>query len=106
MVVPSRAESLPYIVLEAAAAGKPLVVTKVGGMPDMFGPLADASLVPTMRARSKPPVGRAALTNSRTHDRRRALAARRVRTTFSLDEMVEAGLGRVSRGTGGTQKLD
>ena len=36
--MPSRAESLPYIVLEAAAAGVPLIATRVGGMPEIFGP--------------------------------------------------------------------
>jgi glycosyltransferase involved in cell wall biosynthesis len=45
MVVPSRKESLPYIVLEAAAAAVPLVATRVGGIPEIFG--SDAgSLVP------------------------------------------------------------
>jgi glycosyltransferase involved in cell wall biosynthesis len=28
---------LPYIVLEAAAAGKPLITTRVGGIPEIFG---------------------------------------------------------------------
>lgn len=35
MVVPSRAESFPYVVLEAAAAGVPLIATNVGGIPEI-----------------------------------------------------------------------
>ena len=35
VVVPSRAESLPYIVLEAAAAQMPLIATNVGGIPEI-----------------------------------------------------------------------
>lgn len=37
VVVPSRAESMPYIVLETIAAAKPLVVTNVGGISEIFG---------------------------------------------------------------------
>ncbi|MFZ1814541.1 MAG: glycosyltransferase family 4 protein [Rhizobiaceae bacterium] len=36
VVVPSRAESMPYIVLEAIAAGKPIIATNVGGIPEIF----------------------------------------------------------------------
>ncbi|MFA5899054.1 MAG: glycosyltransferase, partial [Hyphomicrobium sp.] len=35
LVVPSRAESMPYIVLEAAAASMPIIATNVGGIPEI-----------------------------------------------------------------------
>ena len=35
LVVPSRAESFPYIVLEAGAIAMPLIATNVGGIPEM-----------------------------------------------------------------------
>lgn len=44
-VVPSLAESLPYIVLEAAAGQLPVISTRVGGIPEIYGPTA-SSLVP------------------------------------------------------------
>jgi glycosyltransferase involved in cell wall biosynthesis len=46
VVVPSLAESFPYIVLEAAAAKMPILATKVGGVPEIFGPYADHLLPP------------------------------------------------------------
>lgn len=46
LIVPSRAESLPYMVLEAAAASMPMLTTRVGGIPEIFGPDAGALLPP------------------------------------------------------------
>ena len=37
LVVPSRAESFPYVVLEAGAACVPLISTNVGGIPEITG---------------------------------------------------------------------
>jgi glycosyltransferase involved in cell wall biosynthesis len=45
IVVPSRAESFPYIVLEAAAAGLPLLATNVGGIPEIVAG-TDTALLP------------------------------------------------------------
>jgi glycosyltransferase involved in cell wall biosynthesis len=41
LVIPSLAESLPYVVLEAAAAGRQMITTRVGGIPEIYGPLSD-----------------------------------------------------------------
>ncbi len=40
-MAPSRAESLPYVILEAAAASVPMIATDVGGIPEIFGPFSD-----------------------------------------------------------------
>ena len=45
IIVPSRAESFPYIVLEAAAAGLPVIATDVGGIPEIVAG-TDTHLVP------------------------------------------------------------
>jgi glycosyltransferase involved in cell wall biosynthesis len=46
VIVPSRAESMPYIVLEAIAAGVPLATTNVGGIPEIYGPFSDRLVAP------------------------------------------------------------
>lgn len=38
LVVPSRGDSMPYVVIEAAAAGIPMVAASVGGIPEILGP--------------------------------------------------------------------
>ncbi|HPG88432.1 MAG TPA: glycosyltransferase family 4 protein [Hyphomicrobium sp.] len=45
MVVPSLSESFPYIVLEAAAAGLPIIATSVGGIPEITAG-TDTTLIP------------------------------------------------------------
>lgn len=52
LVVPSRAESFPYVVLEAGAAGKPVIATRVGGIPEIVAgtrtELVEAGSVPDL----------------------------------------------------------
>jgi glycosyltransferase involved in cell wall biosynthesis len=68
VIVPSRAESLPYLVLEAAGAGMPLIATDVGGIPEIFEGEAErlvppgdpAALAAAMRAALADPARMAA----------------------------------------------
>jgi glycosyltransferase involved in cell wall biosynthesis len=46
VVVPSRAEAMPYIVLETLAAGKPMIASAVGGIPEILGPGSPALVDP------------------------------------------------------------
>ncbi|RUX92884.1 MULTISPECIES: glycosyltransferase family 4 protein [unclassified Mesorhizobium] len=46
VIVPSRAEAMPYIVLETLAAGKPMIATAVGGIPEIFGTGSPALIQP------------------------------------------------------------
>ncbi|ARQ01578.1 glycosyltransferase family 4 protein [Pseudorhodoplanes sinuspersici] len=91
MVVPSRMESFPYIVLEAAAAGKPLIATHVGGIPDMFGPYADR-LIPADDREALESALALAINHPETTNSAARLLQERVRATFSLDDMVSGGI--------------
>jgi glycosyltransferase involved in cell wall biosynthesis len=48
LVVPSRGDSMPYVVIEAAAAGIPMVAANVGGIPEIFGEHTDALFAPNI----------------------------------------------------------
>jgi glycosyltransferase involved in cell wall biosynthesis len=50
LVVPSRGDSMPYVVIEAAAAGIPMVAANIGGIPEIFGPHGDALFAPSNAA--------------------------------------------------------
>jgi glycosyltransferase involved in cell wall biosynthesis len=48
LVVPSRGDSMPYVVIEAGAAGIPMVAANVGGIPEIFGSHNDALFAPSI----------------------------------------------------------
>jgi glycosyltransferase involved in cell wall biosynthesis len=91
MVVPSRAESLPYVVLETAAAGKPLITTKVGGVPEIYGPLSDGLVLPE----SAPALAKAIAGTLDSHCTAEDVARQlrdRVAAGFSVETMVDGVL--------------
>lgn len=92
LVIPSRAESLPYVVLEAVAARVPLVASAVGGIPEIFGPyrecLVPSGSVEALRTRM---IEQLAVPPEQQRLQALALAAH-VRSHFCLDTMVETVL--------------
>jgi glycosyltransferase involved in cell wall biosynthesis len=89
LIVPSRAESLPYIVLEAAAAGLPMIATQVGGIPEIFGPDAGALVAPSDPAALARAIGQAMQDRGTRHSATLRLKAR-LRALFSADAMTDA----------------
>jgi glycosyltransferase involved in cell wall biosynthesis len=88
MIVPSRAESLPYVVLEAAASAKPLIATRVGGIPEIYGPLTN-TLIPPEDAVALADAIASSLDNpAATADVAQKISAR-VAASFSRDAMVD-----------------
>jgi glycosyltransferase involved in cell wall biosynthesis len=89
MVLPSHFESLPYVALEAAAAAQPLIATRVGGIPEIFGPHSD-DLVPPDDASA---LARAIAAKLEEPEEERAAKAMRLRefvqAGFSLNRMVD-----------------
>jgi glycosyltransferase involved in cell wall biosynthesis len=91
LVVPSRAESLPYVVLEAAAAGIPIVATRVGGIPEIFGAEGHC-LVPADNITALADAIAAALDDPEQLRQVAQAVTARVRNEFSVNAMVEGGL--------------
>lgn len=87
LMVPSRNESLPYVVLEATAAGVPIIPTNVGGIPEIFGPHAHR-LVPPGDAAALAAAIAAALDDPQGTLAAATALRERVRQLFSLDAMV------------------
>ena len=90
MVIPSRAESLPYVILEAAAAAQPLISTDVGGIGEIYGPNHRQRLIPADDPAILAGAIRAMLeTPGPERLAQAADLAGHVRQNFRLDDMVD-----------------
>lgn len=93
MVIPSRAESLPYVILEAAAAAQPLISTDVGGIGEIYGPDHRHRLIAPNDARLLAKAIAAMLaTPSEDRQRQAAELAAHVQQKFRLDTMTDGVL--------------
>jgi glycosyltransferase involved in cell wall biosynthesis len=89
LVVPSRAESLPYVVLEAAAGGVPIIASNVGGIPEIFGPDGGALVPPGDPSALARAIAMAMQDRGGRHSMALRLKAR-IRSSFSADAMIDA----------------
>jgi glycosyltransferase involved in cell wall biosynthesis len=88
LVVPSRGDSMPYVVIEAAAAGVPMIAANVGGIPEIFGPHHDALFTPNAPGAIAAAIA-AALANDAAAQERAKTLRQRIFLHFSQNSMVE-----------------
>lgn len=91
LVVPSRGDSMPYVVIEAGAAGVPMIAARVGGIPEIFGPHNDALFMPGNATALADAIA-AALDDPATAQLRAKALRERVFQHFSQKAMVEGVL--------------
>ena len=91
LVVPSRGDSMPYVVIEAGAAGIPMVAANVGGIPEIFGVCNDALFAPNIPAAIADAIQIAMEDPNAAAERAKALRER-IFLHFSQKAMVEGVL--------------
>jgi glycosyltransferase involved in cell wall biosynthesis len=83
----SRTEGTPMVLLEAMAAGVPVVTTSVGGIPDVVSE-KEAALVPSEDPRALGEAIQAILTEKGRGSALASAAAQRLRTQYSIDRWL------------------
>lgn len=91
LVVPSRGDSMPYVVIEAAAAGIPLIAANVGGIPEILGPYTDGLFVANSIGAMADAIETALTDMDKTRERARELRER-IFVHFSQKAMVDGVL--------------
>ncbi len=100
VIVPSLLESLPYLVLEAAACGVPMIATRAGGIPEIFGPYSDRLLTPG-DVQSLADAMQRLRSNADQARRDAELLREHVHAHFGLNDMVERTLALYERAQAG-----
>ena len=98
VVAPSRAESLPYLVMEAIAADKTVIATDVGGMAEIFGPLRDRLIPRDDRQALAQAMAAALRRDAKEAAAERAELSRHVAAHFSVEAMTDSVLAAYGAG--------
>ena len=88
LIVPSRGDSMPYVVIEAAAAGIPMIAANVGGIPEIFDSYTDALFAPGVVTALADAI-EAALNDPAAAAARATSLRERILMHFSQNAMVE-----------------
>ena len=99
LVVPSRGDSMPYVVIEAGAAGQPMIAARIGGIPEIFGPHHEALFAANNPTAMADAISDALESPQKTMDRTRELRMR-IFSDFSQTSMVEGVLKSYSDALG------
>lgn len=91
LVVPSRGDSMPYVVIEAGAAGIPMIASRIGGIPEIFGADSPALFAPSNPEAMAEAIA-AALDDPQTTAQRAASLRERISAHFSQAAMVDGVL--------------
>ncbi len=86
-VIPSLKEGVPYVLLEAMAAGLPIIATKVGGIPEIIADRKEGLLIPPANSEK---IAEAIKTLAENQGLRKSLAqtAKETVKNFSLEKMI------------------
>ena len=105
VVLPSRAESLPYVVLEGLSTGLPVIATDVGGVSEIFGDHAGRFMVPPDNAAALADRMGEFLTDPGPFEASAVELRNHLKTAFSIEAMAASVLGIYARAIGGTDSL-
>lgn len=87
-VCPSIKEGFPYSILEAMAAGLPIVATNVGGIPEMITDQKEGILVKAKDVNALASSILKLINDKKNADKLASVAVKKVRENFSLEKMI------------------
>lgn len=88
LVVPSRGDSMPYVAIEAGAAGVPMIAARIGGIPEILGETSPSLFTPNDPQALADAIAAALDSADTIKDRARELRER-IFMHFSQKAMVE-----------------